>query len=81
MHVSIPLVLDGHLLIPADEVTGLLRRIATGWLRSTDAVETDLDPGTVQVLAGLLADLADQIDVECIGFIPLGSEEGGPPPR
>ncbi|MEV6954655.1 DUF6213 family protein [Streptomyces sp. NPDC051183] len=80
MRVSIPLVLDGHLLVPADEVSDLLRLIAARWVRATDAGETDLDPETVEVLAGALAEVADQIDVECIAFVPLRDAEDGPPP-
>ncbi|MBX9424298.1 MULTISPECIES: DUF6213 family protein [Streptomyces] len=67
-NASIPLVYAsrGELLIPAMKVTGLLRRVAAGWLRSTQAGGTDLDPTTALTLARQLSDLADQIDVECI---------------
>ncbi|WP_137992119.1 DUF6213 family protein [Streptomyces vilmorinianum] len=82
MNASIPLVslAGGPLLIPADRVTGLLRRLAAGWLASTDAGETDLDPGTVLALAGVLSDVADQIDAECIAFLPVRGEGGGTSP-
>ncbi|MGA5193554.1 DUF6213 family protein [Streptomyces exfoliatus] len=68
MNASIPLVSAsrGELLIPATKVTGLLRRIAAGWLRATEAEGTDLHPATTLALARRLSDLADQIDVECI---------------
>lgn len=77
MSTSIPFVstADGSLLIPADELTGLLRRVAVGWLQSQAAGETDLDPRTLQALAGVLGELADQIDVECIGFMPIRGED------
>ncbi|MFH7594233.1 DUF6213 family protein [Streptomyces racemochromogenes] len=73
MNAYVPLVsvADGGLLIPADEVTALLRRLAGGWLQSVYDEETDLDPGTTLGLAGVLVELADQIDAECIGFMPL----------
>ncbi|MGW0362961.1 DUF6213 family protein [Streptomyces sp. NPDC002990] len=75
MNVSVPLAPSptGHLLVPADQVTGLLRRLAGEWLRTTD--ETDLDPETVLALAGVLNVLADQLDVECIAFMPTQTEE------
>ncbi|MFD3536383.1 DUF6213 family protein [Streptomyces sp. NPDC058664] len=79
MNASIPLVYAsrGELLIPATKVTGLLRRIAAGWLRSTETGETDLDPETVVALVRQLSELADQIDVECIAVRRPASE---PPP-
>ncbi|MFG2982210.1 DUF6213 family protein [Streptomyces sp. NPDC048258] len=70
IQVSIPLVpsADGVLLIPADHVTELLRSLAADWLHSTDSGEMRGDAQTVLDLAGVLDQLADQIDVECIGF-------------
>ncbi|MFJ6793515.1 DUF6213 family protein [Streptomyces sp. NPDC091268] len=70
IQISIPLVpaADGVLLIPADHVTDLLRRLASDWLRSEAAGELRGDEQTVADLAGVLTELADQIDVECIGF-------------
>ncbi|GAA0313175.1 hypothetical protein GCM10010302_60170 [Streptomyces polychromogenes] len=85
MNAYVPLVsvADGGLLIPADEVTALLRRLAGGWLNSVYDGETDLDPGTALGLAGVLVELADQIDVECIGLMTLegdaDGEEAAPP--
>lgn len=83
MNALIPLVpaSDGRLLIPADRVTGLLRGVAAGWLQSTDSGETNLDTRTTLTLAQLLSELADQIDVECIAFMPVRDMESGPPPR
>ncbi|MFG2873580.1 DUF6213 family protein [Streptomyces sp. NPDC048337] len=87
MNASAPLALGDQLLIPADHLTGLLRRLAAEWLQATDAGETDLDPRTVEALARALSEVADQIDVECIAFMPLrkegrtGSRGGGPTPR
>ncbi|MFB7462453.1 DUF6213 family protein [Streptomyces sp. NPDC056224] len=70
IQVSIPLIpaADGVLLIPADHVTELLRRLAADWLYSTDSGEMSGDPRTVLDLAGVLDQVADQIDVECIGL-------------
>ncbi|MFF5445557.1 DUF6213 family protein [Streptomyces sp. NPDC012888] len=70
IQVSIPLIPsgDGGLLIPADHVTTLLRRVAEDWQGSSDSGELTGDPQTVADLAGVLTELADQIDVECIGF-------------
>ncbi|MFJ8661249.1 DUF6213 family protein [Streptomyces sp. NPDC093795] len=82
-NASIPLVYAsrGELLIPATKVTGLLRRVAAGWLRTTEAGGTaggaELDPATALALARQLSDLADQIDVECIAVRRPVSE---PPP-
>ncbi|MEU8777623.1 DUF6213 family protein [Streptomyces sp. NPDC048606] len=70
IQVTIPLIptSQGGPLIPADEVTALLRQISADWL---DALEEDggaADPRTVRELAGVLERLADGIDVECIAF-------------
>jgi hypothetical protein len=55
-------------LIPAAEVTLLLRRVAAVWLSLADGEdgETEFHPDTLRALAGALGRLADQIDVECI---------------
>ncbi|MFD7554318.1 DUF6213 family protein [Streptomyces sp. NPDC059835] len=78
MSTSIPLVSTsgGPLLIPADEVTDLLRRVAVGWLQAETGDGTDLDPRTMHALAAVLCELADQIDVECIGLMPARVEVG-----
>ncbi|AWZ08341.1 MULTISPECIES: DUF6213 family protein [unclassified Streptomyces] len=70
IQVSIPLVPadDGALLIPADHVTDLLRRLAADWVEPADRGATRGDEQTVLDLAGVLTEIADQIDVECIGF-------------
>nr|WSX53645.1 DUF6213 family protein [Streptomyces sp. NBC_00974] len=70
IQVSIPLVPadDGALLIPADHVTDLLRRLAADWVEATDSGDMRADERTVQDLARVMSELADQIDVECIGF-------------
>ncbi|MCJ0869768.1 DUF6213 family protein [Streptomyces sp. AP-93] len=70
IQMSIPLIPadDGVLLIPADHVTGLLRCLAADWLESEHTGEMRGDEQTVRDLAGVLTELADQIDVECIGF-------------
>ncbi|MGW0391269.1 DUF6213 family protein [Streptomyces sp. NPDC003042] len=70
IQVSIPLIPadGGVLLIPAEHVTALLRGLAADWLHATEAGEMRGDEQTVMDLAGVLTELADQIDVECIGF-------------
>ncbi|MFF5390020.1 DUF6213 family protein [Streptomyces sp. NPDC013012] len=77
MNASMSLVLlpDGHLVLPADEVTGLLRHLAAGWLESTGEDDLDLAPETVVALAGALTEVADRIDVECIALAPHGDED------
>ena len=62
---------DGRLLIPAEEVTGLLRGLGTAWISSAEEGEGDLEPETVLALAGALYQVADQIDTECIGWLPV----------
>ncbi|MEV8531519.1 DUF6213 family protein [Streptomyces sp. NPDC051211] len=70
IQVSIPLIpaADGGLLIPADHVTALLRSLAADWLHSSESGELRADEQTVADLSGVLTELADQLDVECIGF-------------
>ncbi|MFF5703263.1 DUF6213 family protein [Streptomyces sp. NPDC012794] len=82
MNASIPLISvpDGRVLIPADEVTALLRYVAGEWLHTVSRGGAELDPGTTLRLAGLLTAYADQIDVECIGFMPVPDEDPGPGP-
>lgn len=77
MNASVPLIslAGGRLLIPADEVTSLLRHLAAGWLHTVYERETELDPGTTLALAGVLMEIADQIDVECIAFMPARNED------
>ncbi|BFV60214.1 hypothetical protein KCMC57_up53180 [Kitasatospora sp. CMC57] len=65
--LSVPLIqgFDDQLLIPAVQVTALLRGLGEqmiGWTAENPA----LDPPTVGVLATVLQEVADQIDVECI---------------
>ncbi|WP_330334260.1 DUF6213 family protein [Streptomyces sp. NBC_00536] len=79
IHVTLPLVPGDHggPLIPADHVTALLRTLAVDWRRSAEADE-EIDGDVVERMAGVLNDLADSIDVECIAFTsqaePLGPE-------
>ncbi|MER7520315.1 DUF6213 family protein [Streptomyces sp. NPDC126499] len=68
---------DGHLLVPADQMTGLLRRVAAGWLQATDQGYEEHDPATVLALATGLMEIADQIDAECIGLMPLTEGQEG----
>lgn len=76
MNAYVPLIstTSGQLLIPADQVTCLLRRLAAGWLHAVYESEAPLDPPTTLGLANVLAELADQIDAECIAFLPVRSE-------
>ncbi|GHE63834.1 hypothetical protein CP980_33180 [Streptomyces vinaceus] len=70
IHVTIPLIPgeDGVPLIPADRVTALLRAIAVDWMNAGDDADPAVDRQTVDGLAGVLDELADSIDVECIAF-------------
>ncbi|WP_405981890.1 DUF6213 family protein [Streptomyces sp. NBC_00158] len=79
MNASIPLVCvpDGRVLIPAEEVTGLLRHLAGEWLYAVYQGEAELDPKTTLGLAGVLMAFADQIDVECIAYLAGPEEDPG----
>ncbi|WP_329376507.1 DUF6213 family protein [Streptomyces sp. NBC_01351] len=70
IQVTIPLIptAQGGPLIPSDQVTALLRRIAVDWVHSVEAGEMAADAATVHNLAEVLSELADSIDVECIAF-------------
>ncbi|MFF1343104.1 DUF6213 family protein [Streptomyces sp. NPDC058290] len=61
---------EGGLLIPAEQVTALLRGVAADWATAVerDSPEADVDADTQTVLAmtEALTHLADQIDAECI---------------
>ncbi|GAA2984313.1 hypothetical protein GCM10010519_18450 [Streptomyces lactacystinicus] len=57
---------DGALVVPADFVTGLLRGIAATWQEWAHQDVPGMDPVTTTGLSAVLADLADQLDVECI---------------
>ncbi|MEU3726543.1 DUF6213 family protein [Streptomyces sp. NPDC031705] len=72
MNTSVPLISlpGGQVLIPADEVTALLRHLAGAWLHSVYEGETALDPRTTLGLAGILMSYADRIDAECIAAMP-----------
>lgn len=59
---------EGALYIPAQQVTGLLRRLAGQWQDwGHDDEQPALDSVTLHLLTTALQDAADQIDVECIG--------------
>ncbi|MER5812568.1 DUF6213 family protein [Streptomyces sp. NPDC002033] len=78
--VTIPLIPAGQdgPLIPAAQVTALLRTIAVDWVRAAeDAPDPGVDRQTVDNLAGVLDELADSIEVECIA---LASAAGGGDP-
>ncbi|MFE7511301.1 DUF6213 family protein [Streptomyces sp. NPDC057540] len=66
----------GPLLLPADQVTDLLRRLATCWLDSVGAGGSGLEPETVEALADSLSEVADRIDTECIALMPFGGGRG-----
>ncbi|MFE6223153.1 MULTISPECIES: DUF6213 family protein [unclassified Streptomyces] len=67
---------DGHLLLPASEVTDLLRYLAALWVESAEADDSDLEPATVAALVGALSEVADNIDAECIALLPVKEDEG-----
>ncbi|WP_406864505.1 DUF6213 family protein [Streptomyces sp. HUAS MG47] len=67
---------DDHLLIRADQMTGLLRHVAAVWLHTTESGAVERDPATVLDLATGLMEIADQIDVECIALMPLRDADG-----
>ncbi|MFD0275644.1 DUF6213 family protein [Kitasatospora sp. NPDC127111] len=60
------------LAIPAGQVTALLRDLSGQWLHWAESGDSDLDAATTAALAGVLRELADRIDVECIGFVSSG---------
>ncbi|GGZ72798.1 DUF6213 family protein [Streptomyces subrutilus] len=76
IQIPIPLIPteEGGLLIPAEQVTALLRRVAEDWQEATDADETDADAPTVLAMTGVLNRLADQIDAECIACTTASGE-------
>lgn len=76
---SFVLLSDGHLLVPADQVTNLLRRLTAEWTQSAEAAGSELDPSTVLALTEALRQTADKIDIECIALMPLRDEGGLPP--
>ncbi|GAB7188966.1 hypothetical protein ATKI12_8797 [Kitasatospora sp. Ki12] len=57
---------DGALVVPADAVTGLLRCIAAVWDEWAQLGVPGMDPVTTGGLCGVLAALADQLDIQCI---------------
>ncbi|MFJ7206146.1 hypothetical protein ACIQWR_21740 [Streptomyces sp. NPDC098789] len=57
---------DGQLLIPAAQVTALLRTLAGDLLTPAGAEDAQGEPRTVDEAAGAMNQLADQLDVECI---------------
>ncbi|WP_225802011.1 DUF6213 family protein [Streptomyces sp. NK15101] len=83
--MSLVHVPGGPLLLPADEVTLLLRHLASHWTASADDEDSGLEPETVEALVGALTEVADRIDAECIALMPLSEEgeaglDGGVPP-
>ncbi|WP_369147759.1 DUF6213 family protein [Streptomyces sp. R44] len=75
--MSLVHVPGGPLLLPADEVTMLLRRLATRWLDSADDRDSGLEPETVEALVDSLTEVADRIDAECIALLPPSAGEDG----
>ncbi|PJN25412.1 hypothetical protein CG736_13420 [Kitasatospora sp. CB02891] len=58
--------LSGELAIPAQQVVELLRALPKEWQEWADRDDNRLDPVTTAVLADLVRQLADQIDLACI---------------
>ncbi|MFJ5707420.1 DUF6213 family protein [Streptomyces sp. NPDC093105] len=71
---------DGHLLLPAAEVTDLLRRLAALWIESAESDDSGLAPDTVAALVGALTEVADNIDAECIALMPVREGPAGEDP-
>ncbi|WCD90705.1 hypothetical protein KPP03845_107133 [Streptomyces xanthophaeus] len=59
---------EGGLLIPAEQVTGLLRSLAADWAAAADLDILEADSETVLAMTEALTQLADQIDAECIAY-------------
>ncbi|MFE2553438.1 DUF6213 family protein [Streptomyces sp. NPDC059355] len=57
---------EGGVIIPAEQVTALLRGVAEGWTAAVEDDSPDTDPETVRAMSEALTQLADQIDAECI---------------
>ncbi|MFE2145085.1 DUF6213 family protein [Streptomyces sp. NPDC059456] len=57
---------EGGLLIPAEQVTALLRGVADDWASAVEDGSPEADPETVRAMTEALTQLADQIDAECI---------------
>ncbi|MBT2450857.1 hypothetical protein J7F03_28040 [Streptomyces sp. ISL-43] len=76
MNTPVPLIstTSGRLLVPAEQVTSLLRRLVVSWLHSVYEGGAELDPATTLGLAKVTLELADQIDAECIAFLPVRGE-------
>ncbi|MFF2748381.1 DUF6213 family protein [Kitasatospora sp. NPDC058048] len=68
---------DGALVVPADLVTALLRGIAATWQVWAQRGVPGLDTVTATGLGAVLADLADQLDVECIATAGQDRPAGG----
>ncbi|WP_157815563.1 DUF6213 family protein [Kitasatospora sp. CB02891] len=66
--LSVPVIcgLSGELAIPAQQVVELLRALPKEWQEWADRDDNRLDPVTTAVLADLVRQLADQIDLACI---------------
>ncbi|MFJ1792730.1 DUF6213 family protein [Kitasatospora griseola] len=66
--LSVPVIcgLSGDLAIPAQQVVELLRALPKEWQEWADRDDNRLDPVTTAVLADLIRQLADQIDLACI---------------
>ncbi|WP_063830770.1 DUF6213 family protein [Kitasatospora phosalacinea] len=66
--LSVPVIcgLSGGLAIPALQVVELLRALPEEWEEWAGRPDSGLDPETTGTLAGLVRQLADQIDLACI---------------
>ncbi|WP_146258973.1 DUF6213 family protein [Streptomyces tateyamensis] len=68
MSVTVVATPEDGLLVPAGQLTALLRGLGAEWLRWGTDPQLGLDQATLQALARILTDLADQVDAECIGL-------------
>ncbi|MGW7582732.1 DUF6213 family protein [Kitasatospora sp. NPDC054768] len=63
---------DGSMVVPAADVSAMLRDLASGWQERVDRGWSGVDPATVSTLGAGLVRLADRMDVEFIVRTPGG---------
>ncbi|MFJ6050315.1 DUF6213 family protein [Streptomyces sp. NPDC092307] len=67
---------EGILLIPAEQVTALLRGLASDWESAAELDSAEADADTVLAMTEALTQLADQIDAECIACASQPTQGG-----